>query len=247
MKRHQEPKRAFFSRKTTWLVILVAVVLIGGAVMAGNGQLTTLFGGQQTTQKTQPKPKPKPKPVKLTAYEKKVAHKYQLTPQTVAVARKTAITAIGDSVMVDVTQELRQVFQKVMISGAVGRQFYELPGLTRQLKAQGKLGDNIVVNLGTNGPPEQKDINQFLKIVGGKRQVYWINTRVPTQKWEGTTNKMVAKTASKHENVHVVDWYGLSKTAGQSNWFAADGFHLQTKGANAYVALLAKEVAKVAG
>ncbi|WP_252904116.1 hypothetical protein [Secundilactobacillus silagei] len=96
--------------------------------------------------------------------------------------------------------------------------------------------------MGTNGPPEKKDISRFLKVVGSKRQVYWINTHVPTQRWEGQTNRLIASTAKANHNVHVVDWHNLSNN--HANWFAGDEVHLQTKGATAYVGLLAKTMAK---
>lgn len=65
---------------------------------------------------------------------KKVAKKYALSPQATAHAHTAKVTAIGDSVMVDITPELKQVFPHALINGAVGRQFYDLPTIAQSLK-----------------------------------------------------------------------------------------------------------------
>lgn len=235
MKRHAAPRKSILKRPIFW-VILVVIVLISGFAVE-HKSIANLF-----SQPTATKPKPKPKPIKLTASEKKVAQKYHLSPKVTAKAHTVKVTAIGDSVMVDIVPEMKQVFPNAQVDGAVGRQFYELPTIAQNLKNEHKLANTIVVNLGTNGPPKKADISRFLKVVGNKRQVYWINTHVPTQKWQDQTNQMIASIANSIPNVHMVDWHGLSKD--QPTWFAGDDVHLQTKGAIAYVGLLAKTMGK---
>ncbi|WP_282802471.1 SGNH/GDSL hydrolase family protein [Secundilactobacillus kimchicus] len=240
MGEHTKQKPPLMRRPSFWIGAIILVVLIGAATVGRgtiSGRLTP-----HTTKTVKPKPKSKPKPVKLTPYEKKVAAKYQIPAQATALAHVAPVTAIGDSVMVDIIPELKQVFPRVHVNGQVGRQFYELPGIARTLKAQGSLAQNVVVNLGTNGPPEKADVAKFLKVVGPKRQVYWINTHVPTQKWEHQTNTLIDRTAKDNDNVHVVDWHTLSK--GHTKWFAPDHIHLEEAGANAYVGLLAKTMAE---
>ncbi|WP_252904115.1 hypothetical protein [Secundilactobacillus silagei] len=63
-----------------------------------------------------------------------MAKKYALSPQATAHAHTAKVTAIGDSVMVDITPELKQVFPHALINGAVGRQFYDLPTIAQSLK-----------------------------------------------------------------------------------------------------------------
>lgn len=180
--------------------------------------------------------------IHLTKREKKVASKYKLTKLQTRTASKTPITAIGDSVMLDVKPNIKQVFRHSAVSGSVGRQFYSLPKIVRNLKAHGHLGQYIVINLGTNGPPTQADINSVLKTVGQKRQIFWINTRVPRH-WQATTNRLIAKNAQKHANVHVVNWYKASK--GHSGWFASDRVHVDLTGARYYTRELVKKISDV--
>ncbi|EHO49549.1 SGNH/GDSL hydrolase family protein [Lentilactobacillus kisonensis] len=180
--------------------------------------------------------------IHLTKREQRVAHQYRLTKQQTRTASKTPITAIGDSVMLDVKPNIKQVFRHSAVSGSVGRQFYSLPKIVRDLKAHGHLRKYVVINLGTNGPPTQGDINAVLKTVGNKRQLLWINTRVPRH-WQGTTNRLIARNAKKHANVHVVNWYQAS--SGHASWFASDRVHVDLTGARYYTRELAREVSKV--
>lgn len=179
--------------------------------------------------------------IHLTSREKRVAKKYRLNRIQTRTATKISLTAIGDSVMVDVKPNLKQVFPHSAVSGSVGRQFYSLPKIVRQLKARGHLAKYIVINLGTNGPPTKHDINSVLKTVGSKRQIFWINTRVPRH-WQNTTNRLISQTAKKHANVHVVNWYRASK--GHAGWFASDRVHVDLTGAVHYTHTLAAEIAK---
>ncbi|KRM40424.1 acyltransferase [Lentilactobacillus parafarraginis] len=179
--------------------------------------------------------------IHLSSTENHVAHKYKLSKLETRTARKLPVTAIGDSVMLDVKPNIKQVFPHSAVSGSVGRQFYSLPKIVRQLKASGHLSNYIVINLGTNGPPTQADINSVLKTVGN-RHIFWINTRVP-RSWQGTTNRLITKAAKQHKNVHVVNWYKASK--GHSGWFASDRVHVDLTGAVYYTHTLAKEVSRV--
>lgn len=180
--------------------------------------------------------------IHLTKREKKIASHYKLTKLETRTASKTYITAIGDSVMIDVKPDVKRVFHHSAVSGAVGRQFYSLPGIVRHLKATGHLSKYIVINLGINGPPTQHDINSVLKTLGKKRQVFWINTRVPRH-WQNTTNRMIAKTAKKHSNVHLVNWYQASR--GHKGWYASDRVHLDLTGEKYYTRTLAKRVSEI--
>ncbi len=183
----------------------------------------------------------KPK-INLSKRESRVAQKYKLSSATTRTATRLHVTAIGDSVMLDVKPNIKQVFPHSAVSGSVGRQFYSLPKIVRQLKATGHLAKYVVINLGTNGPPTQADINSVLKTLGKNRHVFWINTRVPRH-WQNTTNRLISKTAKHHKNVHLVNWYQASK--GHNGWFASDRVHVDLTGAVYYTHTLAKEVGHV--
>ena len=63
-----------------------------------------------------------------------------------------AVTAIGDSVMLDYQDPLRFALPGADVEAAVSRQWSDGESLLSSIKAQGKLGGEVVVGLGTNGP-----------------------------------------------------------------------------------------------
>lgn len=242
------PKHAMKKRSInkSLLLSLGAIIVVGllmftvGKVSQGNNSHSVATRSAKQTQKAKiAKLNAK---IHLTKREKKIASHYKLTKLETRTASKTPITAIGDSVMIDVKPDVKRVFRHSAVSGSVGRQFYSLPGIVRHLKATGHLSKYIVINLGINGPPTQHDINSVLKTVGKKRQIFWINTRVPRH-WQNTTNRMISKNAKKHANVHLVNWYKASK--GHKGWYASDRVHLDLTGEKYYTRTLAKRVSEI--
>ncbi|MEV5029917.1 acyltransferase family protein [Paenibacillus sp. LPE1-1-1.1] len=149
------------------------------------------------------------------------------------------ITAIGDSVLLDAGPYLEKRLPGIHIDGKVGRQFPEAAVIIDELKKSSKLGETVIIELGTNGSFTAKQMNALLDAVGDDREVIMVNTRVP-RKWQDTVNKMLAETAKNNENVTVVDWYSASK--GKEDFFSKDGVHLKTHGAEFYADMLADAI-----
>lgn len=146
------------------------------------------------------------------------------------------IIAIGDSIMLDIQQDLEELLPGIQVDGQVGRQFKEAQEIIDRLREEGKLGSTVIIGLGTNGSFPQKQLNKLLDSLSTVDQVLFINTRVPRD-WQDTVNDMLKQTASKYDNVTVVDWYAASK--GKNEYFAKDGVHLRANGAKAYASLVA--------
>ncbi|MFD0587317.1 acyltransferase family protein [Paenibacillus sp. GCM10027627] len=161
---------------------------------------------------------------------KPVPEKKPVTP-----LNKHNITAIGDSVLLDAAPYLEKQLPGIYMDGKVGRQFGAAANIIEQLKKSNKLADTVVIQLGTNGSFTTKQMNELLGVIGEKREIVFINTRVP-RKWQDSVNKMLAATAKKASNVTIIDWYAASK--GNEDLFAADGVHLKKKGAELYASLI---------
>ncbi|KLU60953.1 O-acetyltransferase OatA [Peptococcaceae bacterium CEB3] len=149
------------------------------------------------------------------------------------------VTAIGDSVMVDVAPDLKQRLPGVVVDGHVGRQLYQAGPVVAQLKARGLLGQRVIIELGTNGPFTSDQLTALLRSLGSVRQIILVNTRVP-RPWEGVVNQTLAQVAASYPHTTLVNWYAAS--AGHNDYFYPDGVHLNPTGAKAYAALLAKAV-----
>ncbi|MGS2746978.1 acyltransferase family protein [Bacillus zanthoxyli] len=149
------------------------------------------------------------------------------------------VTAIGDSVMIDITPYLKNTFPDIRIDAQIGRQLSKAIPVVEQLKYEGNLGNYVIIGLGTNGAFTTEQLVSLIKVIGNERKIIFINTRVP-RPWESIVNERLKVTVSEYPNVTLVDWYAAS--AGKKDYFAPDGVHLTKVGAEAYAALVAKAV-----
>ncbi|MDT2974805.1 acyltransferase family protein [Enterococcus casseliflavus] len=174
-----------------------------------------------------------------TEAEQDVMTKYDLSESQVKKAESLEITAFGDSVMLDATSDLQELFPQAIVDGDVGRQLYASPDLIKSLKDQGLLRDTVLVGLGTNGSFTEAQFDSFMSEIGD-RNVYWINVRVPTQRWQNEVNRMLEKMAEKYDNMTLIDWYDLSNS--QESWFYEDRVHPNPDGMVEYVKLVAQTI-----
>ncbi|OJG50936.1 acyltransferase [Enterococcus gallinarum] len=176
---------------------------------------------------------------KATEAEKSVMEKYGLTEAQVKKAEELEITAFGDSVMLDATADLQEIFPKAVVDGDVGRQLYESPELIKALKEKDLLRDTVLIGLGTNGSFTETQFDNLMKEIGD-RKVYWINVRVPTQRWQNEVNSMLEKMAAKYDNMTLIDWYDLSNE--HEEWFYEDRVHPNPDGMLQYCTLVSQAI-----
>ncbi|MED4685412.1 acyltransferase family protein [Bacillus mycoides] len=149
------------------------------------------------------------------------------------------VTAIGDSVMIDIAPYLKNAFPDIRIDAQIGRQLSKAIPVVEQLKNEGNLGNYVIIGLGTNGAFTTEQLVSLMELIGNARKMIFINTRVP-RPWESIVNERLKATTSEYPNITLVDWYAAS--AGKGDYFAPDGVHLTKVGAEAYAALVAKAV-----
>jgi hypothetical protein len=149
------------------------------------------------------------------------------------------VTAIGDSVMVEVGPELKKLFPDLRVDGRIGRQMYQAPQIIKSLKDQGMLGNMVIIELGANGAFTKKQFADILELLGSETKIVIINTRVP-KPWESMVNQVLSQASSDAPNVKLVDWYSAS--IGHNEYFYADGVHLKEAGVQAYVSLVADAI-----
>ncbi|TVY02368.1 acetyltransferase [Cohnella terricola] len=149
------------------------------------------------------------------------------------------ITAIGDSVILDAQPFLEKLLPGIVVDGKIGRQMSQATDVVESLKAGGKLGDCIIIELGTNGSFNSKQLRKLLDSLSDAKEIWLVNTRVP-RKWQDTVNAALEKAAGDYDNVKLIDWFSASK--GKISFFYKDGVHLKPSGADYYAKLLKKEL-----
>ncbi|SDX76213.1 acyltransferase family protein [Paenibacillus sp. CF384] len=152
-----------------------------------------------------------------------------------------SVTVIGDSILLDAKPYLEELVKGIVVDGKVGRQMSEADEVVLELKEMNRLGQTVIIELGTNGSFTEKQLNTLLTAIGSEHKVILVNTRVP-RKWQDVVNGMLAETVTKTPGISLIDWYSASK--GQDGFFSTDGVHLKKNGAQFFAQLLVDALAK---
>jgi hypothetical protein len=70
----------------------------------------------------------------------------------------------------------------------------------------GGLRPILIVGLGTNGPVDESDLFQVLKIVGPKTLMIVVNAQAPRD-WIPEVNSAIADFAARERNVELANWH----------------------------------------
>ncbi len=184
----------------------------------------------------------KGKAAKVNVNSKSLQKKYGLTSNQLKAASELKVTAIGDSVMANASQDIQEIMPHAYVDAEVGRQGSATPAVIKDLKAKGQLQKNVILNLGTNGAMDSQTINDILTAIGKDHQVYWITPHVPTRDWEQTVCDQIKQAAKQNANVHVIEWNQAAN--GHAEWFAQDKVHMNEQGNAYFTRLIVKTILK---
>ena len=150
---------------------------------------------------------------------------------------KMPVVSIGDSVMLGAANSLYKTFPKGYVDAKVSRADCEVPSILRSIK--NKIGEVVVIGLGTNGSCGNGTRNEILNILKDKK-VFWLTV---TNDRQVHINSHIRSLADKNDNVYLIDWENISK--GHRDYFGADGIHLTGKGQSAYSKAIYDAIYKV--
>jgi len=150
------------------------------------------------------------------------------------------VTAVGDSVMQGVTNELRHTLgENVIIDAEQGRQAKQALSVIQKLRTGGRINPIVVLHIGANGFFSRSMFDKIMAELKDVRKVIVVNVRVP-RNWEDANNVMLADAIKLYPNAGLLDWYGASNEHPELFW--KDGIHLRPKGAKLYAGFIAKAV-----
>lgn len=159
------------------------------------------------------------------------------TTETIPAIEGEEITAIGDSLLLGIETALEECLPGIVVDAQQSRQMNEAYDVISELEQNGKIGEIVVLELGTNGPFTEKQLAEVLDALGKCEKVLLVNTRVP-KPWETVVNETMEDVATAYSNVDLLDWYTAS--AGHDEYFYSDGVHLNKEGAAAYMQMIEK-------
>ena len=149
------------------------------------------------------------------------------------------IIVLGDTVCIDAADLLANKYPKGLIDTADGRKPEDVAKAIQGYVGQGVVGNTVMVAIGNEELLKDGDIQAIVDAVGGDRDLWLVNVRIPGP-WETPNNELMEGAAKSHSNVRVVDWFKASQ--GKDAWFEEDGFHLTSEGAKAYCDNIGKTV-----
>jgi lysophospholipase L1-like esterase len=151
------------------------------------------------------------------------------------------VLAVGDSVMLGSSAQLRLQIPNITVDAVVGRQASDTVNLLRWRASVGRLADVVVIHMGTNGYFSAKQFDDMMKALAGVRRVVFVNDKVP-RRWESYNNAVIAAGVQRYPNAVLVDWY--SATASQPALFSKDGTHPQLVGQRLYARMILEGITR---
>lgn len=150
---------------------------------------------------------------------------------------------IGDSVIGDAADYLRQACPTVLLDSYIGRAPSQSLVVLQDYIERGVAGNIVVLTTFSNMPAVQSEVEDLISACGD-RTVYIVNAY--THDFDvRPSNELLASCAEAHDNVHLIDWYSaVSKGENVSAWLWADYTHLTPDGAEAYVDLITSSIAR---
>lgn len=142
--------------------------------------------------------------------------------------KNLAITAFGDSIMLGASNSLYEFFPNIYIDAKKSRSIWSIYEPLEDLVAESKLGNPVVIHLGSNGDSSQNTKDAIMELVG-EREVFWLTV---TNDKIVKMNSRLKDYAKKFPNLHIIDWENFSK--GHDDFFAPDNLHLVKDGRDAY-------------
>lgn len=155
--------------------------------------------------------------------------------------RGVGVTMIGDSVMVGASPGILELMPEAYVDALSSRDVCGGFEAVQRLQKEGKLGDIVIIALGTNGPllehePYASGMQNLLQILGTERQIFWITVYCSYSQWMAMNNKYLAELEQTRSNFHLIDWYPLAKS--NPAWLHSDGTHPNMDGAMQYAKLI---------
>ena len=153
--------------------------------------------------------------------------------------KEQAVTGVGDSLMIDIIEDIYERFPNGYFDGKISRDLYAGNEILEELKNEGKLADTIILLLATNGDYVEARNENLMKIVED-REVFWVNAIGAD---DPQFNERFADFASNYTNLHIVDW--VSAAEGHPEYFYYDGIHVMEEGTGALADLIYDKVYEV--
>ncbi len=174
-------------------------------------------------------------------FKEKAYDNFDFTENELAYAKDLSITAVGDSVLINIDKYLRDYVPNLYLDGEVGRDMTAGPGILENIKNNVGLGNIILICLGSNGTANHDDMQAIMDLAD-ERDVYFVNTS-HLQSYMDKVNADMKSFVDKTPKAHLVDWRDFVKD--RPELLAADRTHPNIDGSQDYANLVLRKILNV--
>ncbi len=159
------------------------------------------------------------------------------------------ITAIGDSVMKGAALALKAEGEarlgegRIVINAEESRPFSQAVSVVKAYKTQKRLGDVVVIHLGTNNSsiPESQ-FQRLMELLSDRKLVLFLNAKSDKEEACEAVNRSLLRQAGGGGNAKVLDWNAVG--GAHPELFYEDRTHLRPGGARFYAESILAEIAR---
>lgn len=150
------------------------------------------------------------------------------------------ILAIGDSVMLGAANILTE--RGITVDALKSRPFRQALEISNYVKSIGRLGEFVIIHLGTNGPVDQATLDEIMVPLKDVDIVLMVTAHVPTRKWQDSNNELIRAMPNAYGNVRVLDWFKVAEA--HPEYLYGDKVHLNNQGQRTYADLIMQAIGK---
>lgn len=150
------------------------------------------------------------------------------------------ISVIGDSVFLGAAPSFQKIQDHTVIDAKISRQVRHGLAVAQKLEEKGKLGDIIIIALGTNGNFNSATGQELIDYLGSARTVYWVNAYGKNLDCQREINDTIRGLCKRNSNVSLIPWAGEAKK--HPEWFYQDGIHLNPDGQEGFAHFIKTQI-----
>jgi peptidoglycan/LPS O-acetylase OafA/YrhL len=164
-----------------------------------------------------------------------------IAPQTTTLdGQVIEIIAIGDSVMLGAANVLTE--RGITVDALKSRPFRQALEIGNYLKSVNRLGEIVIIHLGTNNYVDQKTLDEIMVPLADVDTVVFVTNHVPSKKWQDPNNVLMRAMPDQYGNVKILDWYTIA--VAHPEYLYGDKIHLNPEGQAVYADLIMQAIGK---
>ena len=130
----------------------------------------------------------------------------------------------------------------ITVDALKSRPFRQALEICNYLKSVNRLGEIVIIHLGTNNYVDQKTLDEIMVPLADIDTVVFVTNHVPTRKWQEPNNKLIRAMPDQYGNVKILDWYAIA--VAHPEYLYGDKIHLNPEGQAVYADLIMQVIGK---